>query len=351
MTLKSIWLAASVILAAATLNAQQPVYWSATQPNCGNFSTVAIQNGNVTIGYSCEVTGTLSWYAVGGGWVSAVRVAAPNAGPIGVYYNYLDTTGNPVALDSTYLDSAGTNSDTGFSFALYADQSSEVDLLGLSSDPLTYPTLADGNVEVAIDCADQDTCSQVSAQLIYSVTGEPWSLSVPVTWGGGYGLVPQNSFVWAGSGVDDTATGKILSYVISNQDLTTDNTYQVYLYDDNGTMLAGSPVIVTVPAGGSKGALIRNLGINMSGVQGTMVKVLVVQVDQVDASPAFSFLLLQFNGRSATAVVTSAEDTYPTLGAPTVKGQLNPHTGVPIRTRTRQAVSYRGTSRPQTGNR
>ena len=72
-------------LAAGTLHSQPTngaVYWSTnSQLDCsslGETSPTPITNASgATIGYSCYVSGTFLWLAAGGGWGTAIRVAAP----------------------------------------------------------------------------------------------------------------------------------------------------------------------------------------------------------------------------------------------------------------------------------
>lgn len=112
-----------------------PVYWSAAAPDCSSLageSPVAIVGASGTVGYSCYVSGTFGWLAAGGGWTTAIRVAAPASAAIGVDYSFYDTGDNNLNLDSTSNGSPAVSGND-VNFTLSVNQPAEIDLLGATS--------------------------------------------------------------------------------------------------------------------------------------------------------------------------------------------------------------------------
>ena len=299
-------------LAAATLHSQPtngPVYWSTTVPDCSSLSNetpVRITNSSgATIGYSCYVSGTFVWLAAGGGWSTTIRVAAPASAPIGVDYTFYDTNGNNLTLDNTYGTSSAVTSGSGVSFALRANQPSEVGLRGLTGNGPNYGTTATGSVYAVFYCPNASTCNDVLPQLLYSaLPGTPWSLSVPITW-------DTNVWTqWSGVGIDDHAARRV-SLVVSNQD-TVAKSYAVRVYDSNGT-LAGTgttPLIAALKThtdgslgqGGTYGALLSQ--VISTPLPSGVFKIL------VDGGSNFSAVeMLQVNGQSATTLQVAFDGT------------------------------------------
>jgi hypothetical protein len=108
MTVKSLRLLRLITLAVAPLRAQssQPMYWSATKPNCtslGQEAPISItdSSGNI-LGYSCYVSGTFVWLAAGGIWGTTIRVSAPASGAVGLNYAFYSTNGGSQSLDATF---------------------------------------------------------------------------------------------------------------------------------------------------------------------------------------------------------------------------------------------------------
>jgi hypothetical protein len=209
-----------------TVTVNQPtngaVYWSTTAPDCSslNENAVAITNAaGTTIGYSCYVSGTFEWFAAGGGWATSIRVAAPASAPISADYRFYDQDGNPKNLDTTVNNvSSSRASGNEVDFALYADQPSEVELLGATSNAPSYSSTADGTVYAVFYCPDATTCGNVLPQLLYSaLPTEPWSLSVPLAF---------DDAVWTQwSAVGINGPGQLLSLAIYNEDIVA-NTYK-----------------------------------------------------------------------------------------------------------------------------
>lgn len=307
MPTKSLHLIGLIALAAAALHGQPtngPVYWSITQPDCSSLSEtpVAIKNAaGATIGYSCYVSGTFIWLAAGGGWGSALRVAAPASAPVGVDYSFYDTTGNTLSLDTT---GSVAKSGNDVNFALAANQPAEINLRGATSSAPNYSTTSVGSVYAVFFCPDATTCNNVLPQLIYSnLPSNPWSLSVPIAWDG------FSSTQWSATGIDDGG-GRRVSLVIYNQDVTA-TSFKVSVYNSSGT-LVGSGMTPSIPPlqnggkgeGGTYGALLSDV-LKPTPLPSGIFKIL------VDGGKLFSAVdVLQFTGSSATTLQV-AYDTAP----------------------------------------
>ena len=304
MRAKSLHLLGLIAVAAATLNGQPvngPVYWSTVAPDCSSLageSPVAIGNSSgKTVGYSCYVSGTFVWLAAGGGWSSAIRVAAPASAAIGVDYTFYDASGHDLKLDTT-MGSGSTTSGNDVNFALFPNQPAEIGLLGATSDAPKYASTATGSVYAVFYCPDATTCGNVVPQLLYSaLPGTPWALSVPISWD------TELWTQWSAEGIDDGGTHRV-SLVIYNED-TTATSYTVRVYDSTGS-LAGTGTTPSIPPlqplstgsygeGGTYGAL-------LSDVIATRLPPGVFKI-LVDGGPKYSAVeVLQFNGLSATAL-------------------------------------------------
>ena len=157
------------------------------------------------------------WLAAGGTWSSSIRVAAPASGAIGVIYGFWQDA-QRISLD-TISGSGGVPTSTNVvSFALNANQPSDIRLLGATGSGPQYRTTQTGLVYALFFCPDAATCAAVVPQLLYSfVPIKPWSLSVPIAWDSTFssfqppGILPR----WAATGIDD-ATHQI-SFAICNQ--------------------------------------------------------------------------------------------------------------------------------------
>jgi hypothetical protein len=276
-------------------------------PDCSSLageSPVAIANSSgKTIGYSCYVSGTFVWLAAGGGWSSAIRVAAPASAAIGVDYTFYDANGNNLKLDTT----VGSGNDV--NFALSPNQPSEIGLTGATSGAPQYASTATGSVYGVFYCPDAAACANVVPQLLYSaLPGTPWALSVPISWD------TELWTQWSAEGIDDGGARRV-SLVIYNEDITA-TSYTVRVYDSTGA-LAGTGTtpsiaplqplsIGSVGEGGTYGAL-------LSDVIATRLPAGVFKV-LVDGGSKYSAVaVLQFNGQSATALQV-AYDSAPVSG-------------------------------------
>jgi hypothetical protein len=237
MYTKSLHLLGLIAFAAATLHGQPtngPVYWSTTMPDCSSLSETAVAVTNSSggvVGYSCYVSGTFVWLAAGGGWTSAIRVGAPATAPIGVDYTFYDNNGNNLTLDTKSGASSSLISSNVVSFALSANQPSEVDLLGATSNAPTYAPTTTGTAYAVFYCPDATTCNNVLPQLIYlQQPTHPWLATVPIVW--------DNAIRthWSAEGVDDGATN-VVSFVVYNES-TIAATFTVDIYDSAGTLFA-----------------------------------------------------------------------------------------------------------------
>src|SRR5690348_6399337 len=220
-------LLAPMALAAAALHGQPtpvpgtpspitgPAYWSATPPDCSSLageSPVAIAGKSATVGYSCYVSGTFVWLAAGGGWSTALRVAAPASAAIGVDYSFYDTSGHNLQLDSI---SGGSTPVSGndVNFSLSANQPAEIHLLGAASGAPQYASATTGTVYAVFYCPNAATCTEVLPQLLYAAPPPtPWSLSAPIVWD------TALNTAWSFVGVDDGGARR-LSLVVYNEDI------------------------------------------------------------------------------------------------------------------------------------
>ena len=299
MRIKSLHLLGLIAVASATLNGQPvngPVYWSTAPPDCTSLageSPVAIANSSgKTIGYSCYVSGTFVWLAAGGGWSSAIRVAAPGSAAIGVDYTFYDASGNNLKLDTT----VGSGNDV--NFALSPNQPSEIGLTGATSAAPKYASTATGSVYGVFYCPDATTCGNVLPQLLYSaLPGTPWALSVPISWD------TELWTLWSAEGIDDGGAHRV-SLVIYNEDITA-TSYTVRVYDSTGA-LAGTgttPLIAPLqPLGIGSAGEGGTYGALLSDVIATRLPAGVFKV-LVDGGSKYSAVeVLQFNGQSATAL-------------------------------------------------
>ena len=280
-----------IALAAAALQGQTtPVYWSTTIPDCSSLSNpvVEITNSSGTvIGYSCSVSGTFVWLATGGGWTSKIRVGAPATAAIGVDYTFYDPNGNNLSLDSTFGGGAITSSNE-VSFALSANQPSEVDLLGATSNAPAYGPTTTGTAYAVFYCPDAVTCTNVLPQLIYlQQPTHPWLATVPIAWD------DATWTQWSAEGVDDGTSNNVVSFVVYNQG-TTATSFNVDVFDGTGTLVASgtTPLIPPLPLlsggfygeGGTYGADLRTPGLITSGTVPTGVIKILIDGGTVDSS-------------------------------------------------------------------
>ena len=245
--------------------------------------------------------------AAGGGWSSAIRVAAPSTAPVGVDYTFYDTSGNPLSMDTA---NALTQSGKEAAFVLNTNQPSELDLLGATSNGPSYGPTTVGSMYVVFYCPDSNTCLNINPQLIYyNLPTHPWALSVPISWDGTQW--PQ----WSAEGIDDSASQgpHSLSFVVYNQD-TAATSYAVRVYNSAGN-LVGSGTTPSIPPlqnsgngqGGTYGALLRSIVSNLPS--GTFKVVF-------DGGTLNSFVeVLQFYGPSATSLQAATDGLPPSTTA------------------------------------
>jgi len=277
-----------------------PAYWSATAPDCSSLageSPVAIVGKSGTLGYSCYVSGTFVWLAAGGVWSSAIRMAAPASGAVGVDYSFYDTGGNSLKMDSVSGGSTGVSSDD-VNFALSANQPAEIDLLGATSSAPKYANTTVGTVYAVFYCPDATTCADVAPQLINSALPATfWAPGVPIAWD------TALNTAWSAVGVDDGGARRV-SLAIYNEDIAP-TSYRIRVYDSAGNLAASGstpsiPPLQSLPGGaygegGTYGAMLSDV------VTGRLpagpFKIL------IDGGGIYSAVeLLQFNGPSATAL-------------------------------------------------
>jgi hypothetical protein len=325
--MKSLLLIGLMALAATVLYGQPTngaVYWSPTQPNCSSLNnetpaTIRDSSGN-TVGYSCYVAGTFVWLAAGGidfkpaKWGTSIRVAAPASAPIGVDYSFYDTNGNSQSMDTTGSKTASGND---VNFALYANQPSEIHLLGATRNAPSYSTTATGSVYAVFYCPDARTCQDVLPQLLYSALPTyPWSLSVPIAWDD---LVWTQ---WSAVGVDDGGTHRV-SLVIYNED-TTAASFTVSVYDSTGK-LVGSGNTPSIPP-------LQDLGNGVLGEAGTYGALLSDVISTKLPSGTFKILVdggslysavevLQVNGQSATTLQVAYDSSPASVASPAAAGR------------------------------
>jgi hypothetical protein len=278
-------------------------------------SPVAITGASGTVGYSCYVGGTFVWLAAGGGWSTAIRVAAPASAAIGVDYSFYDSSGNNLKLDST-SGGAPAASSNDVNFALTANQPAEIDLLGATSDAPQYAQTATGTVYAVFYCPNAATCANVVPQLLYSaLPTTPWSLSVPIAWD--TALATQ----WEAVGVDDGGARRV-SLAIYNEDIAP-TSYTIRVFDSTGKSAGTGATPSILP--------LQSLANGSYGEGGTYAAMLSDVVTTplpsgpfkivVDGGPIYSAVeVLQFNGPSATALQVG----YDTQSSMATEGSVRP---------------------------
>ena len=295
------WMAAT----AAGLYALPPTtgaqYWS-TDPNldCSAFHALIIQVPLASggIGFSCLVSGTFPWLAAGGGWSTSIRAAAPASGAIGVDYGFFED-GRRISLDTTSGNGAVPASGNVVSFALNANQPSEIRLLGATSSAPQYGTTQTGFVYALFFCPDAATCATVIPQLLYSFAPiKPWSLSVPILWDSSFSSFQPKGILpgWSASGISDTT--HLISFAICNQSRDA-ATFTVRVFDANGAMI-GQSMTPSIPVAGTRAFLLTDL------IQ-TPLPAGILKVTVDGGSNLSSVAFLQFDGDSATSLQVAPE--------------------------------------------
>ena len=334
MLTRSLHILGLITLAAGALRSEPtngPVYWSATMPDCSSLQETAVSITNssgAVIGYSCYVSGTFVWFAAGNGWSSKIRVGAPSTAPIGVDYTFYDSNGNNLNVDTTSSSTSSVASGDEVSFALAANQPSEVVMLGATSSAPSYSALSDGTVYAVYYCPDATTCENVLPQLVYlQQPTHPWLATVPIAWDDAVWTT------WSAEGVDDGLTN-VVSLVVYNEG-TTATSFTVYVYDSNGNLAAtaATPSIPPLPLlsdgsyseAGTYAATLRTVfGNNASALPSGIFKVLVDGGNEDSA-----VLMLQFSGLQYAAPSMSsmqvAYDSSPSATATVAAAVRNAH--------------------------
>jgi hypothetical protein len=309
-----------------------PVYWSTTPPDCSSLAgeaPVTIVSETGTAGFACYVSGTFVWLAAGGGWSTAIRVAAPGSGAVGVDYSFSDASGNNLKVDSMSGGSPAVSSDD-VNFALSANQPAEIDLLGATSDAPKYANTATGTVYAVFYCPDAATCAGVTPQLLYSaLPSSPWSLSVPIAWD------TDLATAWSAVGVDDGAVHRV-SLAIYNEDITP-TSYTILVYDGAGNLAASGttpsiPPLQSLPGdtygeGGTYGAMLSEV------VAGPLPKG-PFKIQITGGSLYCAVEVLQFNGPSATALQVGYESLPTVTSSQAVRLALRRRSRVALRPQT-----------------
>ncbi len=322
-------LAGLLASAAATMYGQPPTtgaQWWSTDPNlnCTSFHSlvheISLASGGQ--GYACGVTGSFIWSAAGGNWRTSIRMSAPASGAVGVQYIFYDQDGKRISVD-TISGSARAAGDT-VGLALNANQSSEVQLLGASSDGPQHGRTQTGSVFALLLCPDAGTCATVVPQLVYSsLPFNPWLLSVPIAWDNSFSFLQPSGLArrWSATGIHSD-TDRV-SFAIYNQSLTS-ATYTVRVYDSTGA-LAGQGVTPPIPGGNGVDSAGGTRGFLLTDVIGTPIPAGVVKVTIEGAGP-ISAIFLQFSGESATSL-PATPDVVPVTSSSTATIR-HPHFGV-----------------------
>jgi len=298
--MKSLHLCGLMALCSAMLYGLPPTtgaqYWS-TDPNlsCAEFHSLIIEiplaSGGK--GFSCLVSGTLPWFAAGGAWSTSIRVAAPASGAIGVDYGFWQD-GQRITMDTASGNGAVATSSNLISFALNANQPSEIRLLGATSSAPQYGTTQTGFVYAVFLCPDAATCATVLPQLLYSFAPiKPWSLSAPISWDSFYSLFqPKGIWTrWSAAGIQDAT--HLISFAICNQS-TVPAAFTVLVFDGNGSLI-GQSTTPSIPVAGTRGFLLTDL-------IGTPLPPGILKITVDGGSKVSSVTFLQFSGDSATSL-------------------------------------------------
>jgi hypothetical protein len=276
------------------------VYWSTNSALDCNANSLTEVNfpgpGGATV-YSCYLSGTFVWFAAGGGYTTALRVAAPASAPVGVDYSFYDLNGNFLNLDTKVGANSPTTSGNDINFALAPNQPSEVDILGATASAPGYGPTTGGTVYVQLYCPDSVTCYSMLPQLIYSAP-PTISLSVPLAFDG-------NEWTqWSAQGIDNGGSQRI-SLVIYNQSNRT-NIYTVRVYDSNGN-LAGTGTTPAINGYSTTTFEAGTSAVLLSGASGIIPTTLpsgILKVFIDGGAYNSSVLMLQTNGRAIAPLQT-----------------------------------------------
>ena len=239
-------------------------------------------------------------------------MAAPASGAVGVEYVFFDQDGKRISLD-TISGSARAAGDT-VSLALSANQASEVQLLGASTDGPQYGRTQTGSVFAVLLCPDAGTCATVFPQLVYSSAPfKPWLLSVPIAWDSSFSFLQPSGLAarWSATGVHNDTD--FISFAIYNSSPTA-ATYAVRVYDSTGA-LAGQGVTPPIPGGNGVDGAGGTRGFLLTEIVGTTIPAGVVKVT-IEGNGPTSTIFLQFSGESAMSLHAS-HDVVPVASSRT----------------------------------
>ena len=301
---RTIVLSGLIVLAATAASGVPPTtgaQWWSTNPNldCSASHSLAYEV-SLTLGgqgYACGVTGTFIWMAAGGNWKSLIRMAAPQSGAVGVQYIFYDQDGKAISLD-TISDSAAATGNT-LGLALNANQASEVQLLGASSDGPHYGKTQTGFVFAIFMCADPATLATVVPQLTYSSASNPWLLNVPIAWDASFSFLQPSGLATRWSAAGSLNNTDFLSFAIHNSS-PTPATYAVRVYDRTGTLVAQGMTPV-IPGGIGVDGTGGVRGFLLTDIIGATVPDGIVKVT-IEGPGATSAIFLQFSGESAVSL-------------------------------------------------
>jgi hypothetical protein len=304
-----------------------PVYWSTSSAlDCNsNVYGVILDEVHFTLPsgttvYSCRVTGTFIWFAAGGGYTTALRVAAPASLPIGIDYTFYDLAGNNLNVDTTFGAACVSPSSNDVNCALAANQPMEIDMLGATGTGPTYP-LVDGSVFLELYCADSTTCLSVLPQLIYSAP-PTISLSVPFAQDPSSASGFASGFTqWSAQGIDNGGSQRI-SLVIYNQ-TNVATIYTVRVYDSNGN-LVGTGTTPAIPGFACPTCNAGTYGALLSNIITTTLPSGILKVFVDGGSNSSSVLMLQTNGRAIAALQVSFDTA---TGVRAIPGPALPNGG------------------------
>jgi len=297
-TLRFIGLMALCAIAVYSQPINGPVYWSTNSNldcNANSLQEVQFPGPGGTTVYACTLTGTFVWFAAGGGYTTALRVAAPASAPVGIDYTFYDQAGNNLNVDTNRGGGPATASGNDVNFALAQNQPAEVDILGATANAPGYGPITDGSVFVQFYCPDSVTCFSVLPQLIYS-SPPTISLSVPLSFDG------SQWTQWSAQGMDDGGAHR-LSLVIYNQGKVA-TIFTVRVYDSNGN-LVGTGTTPAINGYSSVSGEAGTYGDLLSNIVKTSFPSGILKVFVDGGSNNASVLMLQTNGRAIAPLQVS----------------------------------------------
>jgi len=317
--MKTLRFAGLMALCAVALYSQPtngPVYWSTSSAldcSTNGLDEVTLPGpGGATV-YACRFTGTFVWFAAGGGYTTALRVAAPASAPVGIDYSFYDVVGNYLNVDTNSGAGSATTSGNDVNFALTTNQPSEIDILGATANAPGYGPITDGSVFVQVYCPDSVTCYSVLPQLIYSAP-PTISLSVPLAFDPASSSGYASGFTqWSAQGIDNGGSQRI-SLVIYNQGSVA-TIYTVRVYDSNGN-LVGTGTTQAINGYSSVTGEAGTYGALLSNIIATSLPSGILKVFVDGGSNNSSILMLQTNGRAIAPLQVSVDTGVGVLAIP-----------------------------------